>query len=113
MRQKATLWSANEHTTLIPRQRTTSLVLGDACLKEILFFFQVNHFSHPGERVTRAGIQHINTNLLTAAVCDKAQVFLEHACIQAQHTTWHSVFCVSIFQLDSLLHQTANFLTKL
>lgn len=93
----------------IPAQRPASLILRHAGLKEVLLLLQVNHLAHPREGVVHTREQLVQANLLHATVGNKAQVFLEHAGVQAQHATRHGVFGVGVFQFHRFLEQLDDF----
>lgn len=63
---------------LIPRQRAAGLVFRYPRFKEVLLFFQVDHFCHPREGVAGTLIQDIHADLLATAVGDKAQILFKH-----------------------------------
>src|SRR4051794_10074155 len=71
-------------TSLFPIQRAAGLILDDARLEEIALLLQIDHLAHPWKRVLRAGIQHLDADLLAAAVGDEAQVFLEHRRVEGE-----------------------------
>lgn len=96
---------SNLNVKSIPAQRPASLIFSNPRLKEVLFLLQVDHLAHPREGVVDTREQRVQANLLHAAVGDEAQVFLEHAGVQAQHAARHGVFGVGVFQLDGLLEQ--------
>ena len=52
----------------VPVQCATSLILGHASLKKVLFFLQVEHLAHPGKGILRAWEKRIETDLLRAPV---------------------------------------------
>ena len=97
---------------LIPAQRPAGLIFGHARFEEVLLLLQIDHFAHPGKRVRRVGVQFVQADLLAAAVGDEAQVFLEHAGVQAQYAARHGVFGVAVFQLYAFLHQSLDFFAE-
>jgi len=92
----------------IPGQRAAGLVFDDAGLKKVTFFFQVDHFAHPRERVFLMGEQSVQADLGGAAVGDVAQIAFEHGSVHAEHTARHGVFSVSVFQFDGFVKQLVD-----
>ena len=90
----------------VPRQGATRLVFNDARLKEVTFFFEVDHLAHPGKWVFLVREQGFEANLGGPAIGDIAQIPFEHGRIHAQHATWHGVFGVAIFQFNGLVEQS-------
>jgi len=56
---------------LVPRQGASRLVFGDACLKEVFLFLEIDHFCHPREWVRCSLIKDIDADLLAATVGDE------------------------------------------
>src|SRR6185437_6338795 len=106
--------SSDERSTLspsigsrasIPRQRTTALIVDDACLEEISLLFQIDHLAHPGERVLLVREKLRQADLRCAAVRDVAQITLEHRGIHPQHPAWHRVLGIAVLEGDRFLEQ--------
>src|SRR5258708_4991244 len=98
---------------LVPIERAPALLIDDSGFKAVLFFLEADHFRHPREGIIRSGIERIKSDLLRAAIGHVTQVFLEHRRVQAQLATRHGVLGVTVFELDSLLDQPADFLAEL
>ena len=92
----------------IPGQRAAGLVFNDTGLEKVAFFLQVDHFAHPGEGVFLMGEQSVQANLGGAAVGDVAQIAFEHGSVHAEHTAWHGVFRVTVFQFDGFVKQLVD-----
>ena len=94
---------------LIPRQGTARLVFNDAGLEEIAFFLQVNHFTHPWERIFFVGEESFQANLSGAAVGDVAQVAFEHGSVEAEYAAGHGVFGITVFEFNGFQEQLIDF----
>ena len=57
---------------LFPIECTTCLIFDDSSLKEITFFFQIDHFAHPRERIFFLWEQNVKSNLLSTTICDES-----------------------------------------
>lgn len=93
----------------IPAKRTTSLILDYASLKEVLLFLQVHDLAHPRERVSRAWVLFLQTDLRQATVSDELEVVLHHRRVHAQHAARHGVAGVFDFQLGALQDHLRSF----
>lgn len=102
-------FSTQTNLLLLPIQRPPRLILRHPRLKEILFFLEIDKFGHPREWVVGAGVEHVQADLLRAAVGDEAQVFLEHRRIQAEYAAGHGVFGVGVFELDTFSENGFDF----
>ena len=94
---------------LIPRKGAARLVFNDACFEEIAFFLQINHFAHPWEGVLFVGEEGFQANLRGAAVGNVAQIAFEHRSVEAEHTAWHGVFGITVFEFDGFQEQLIDF----
>src|SRR3954467_2593344 len=99
-------------TSLFPIQRAAGLVLDDARLEEIALLLQIDHLAHPWKRVLRAGIQHLDADLLAAAVGDEAQVFLEHRRVEAEHAARHRVLRIAVLELHRAPEELLDLLAE-
>lgn len=103
---------ARRRTTLLPAQRATGLVFDHASFKKVAFLLKIDHLRHPREGILFLRVQRFDTDLLATTVGDEAQVGFEHGSVQAQHTTRHRVFGVSVFEFDRFAEEFSNFFAK-
>src|SRR3982750_924872 len=69
---------------LLPRQRTTSLVVDDTGLEKIALLLQIDHLAHPRERVFLVREELREADLQRPPVGDVAQIALEHGRVHAE-----------------------------